>query len=73
MPGWRSLQEMIPELKVLKLFFSVLSTIRPLVLYANAKKKEEGGCAFELDLPVVHCCGYLQGFLETRYSRRSGP
>ena len=48
----------------------MLSAIRPLVLHANVKKKEERERVFELDLPGVHGFSYIQGNLETKRLKR---
>ena len=51
----------------------VLSTIRPLVLYAIAKKKEEQDWFPPLDISSVYGCYYIQGILETTtYEKKNG-
>jgi hypothetical protein len=49
----------------------VLSTIRAYVLHANAKEKEKRGRVFELDIPNIYSCRYLQGVLISRVMRQA--
>jgi len=46
----------------------VLPTLRPLVLYAIAKKEEEQDWLPALDISSVYDCCYIQGILETTTS-----